>query len=130
MNRKNEVSALLSKARTAAQRGDYAGSFFNLGSALILSNQIAEAAYRKAAAFPHMWHFAPRKLGATARYSYDREQASESTQLKSTIAADRSPRAKAAPDGRSYRPDRSHTGRLQPRHIAGRVHRACHNGRL
>jgi hypothetical protein len=27
MNRKNEVSALLSKARTAAQRGDYAGYF-------------------------------------------------------------------------------------------------------
>jgi tetratricopeptide (TPR) repeat protein len=50
MNRKNEVSALLSKARAAAQQGNYAGSFFNLGSALALSDQIGEAAeaYRKA----------------------------------------------------------------------------------
>jgi hypothetical protein len=39
MNRKSEVNALLSKARTAAQRGDYAASFFNLGSALALSDQ-------------------------------------------------------------------------------------------
>jgi len=57
MNRKNEVSALLSKARTAAQRGDYAGSFFNLGSALALSDQFDEAAeaYRKAVRIaPHV----------------------------------------------------------------------------
>ena len=50
MNRKNEVSVLLSKARAAAQQGDYAASFFSLGSALALSNQFDEAAeaYRKA----------------------------------------------------------------------------------
>ena len=50
MNRKNEVSALLSKARAAEQKGDYAASFFNLGSALALSDQLDEAAeaYRKA----------------------------------------------------------------------------------
>jgi Flp pilus assembly protein TadD len=57
MNRKNEVSALLSKARTAAQRGDYAWSFFNLGSALALSDQFDEAAeaYRKAVRIaPHV----------------------------------------------------------------------------
>jgi 2-polyprenyl-3-methyl-5-hydroxy-6-metoxy-1,4-benzoquinol methylase len=49
MNRKNEVSALLSKARAAEQKGDYAASFFNLGSALALSDQFDEAAeaYRK-----------------------------------------------------------------------------------
>src|SRR5690348_15861630 len=49
MNRDKELSALLSKARTAAQRGDYAGSFVNLGSALALSDQFDEAAeaYRK-----------------------------------------------------------------------------------
>jgi 2-polyprenyl-3-methyl-5-hydroxy-6-metoxy-1,4-benzoquinol methylase len=57
MNHKDEVSALLSKARTAAQRGDYAGSFFNLGSALALSDQFDEAAeaYRKAVRIaPHV----------------------------------------------------------------------------
>jgi Flp pilus assembly protein TadD len=57
MNRKNEVNALLSKARTAAQRGDYAGSFFNLGSALALSDQFDEAAeaYHKAVRIaPHV----------------------------------------------------------------------------
>src|SRR5215469_2021417 len=50
MNRKNEVSALLSKARAAEQKGDYAASFFNLGGALALSDQFDEAAeaYRKA----------------------------------------------------------------------------------
>ena len=58
MNRKNEVSALLSKARAAEQKGDYAASFFNLGSALPLSDQLDEAAeaYRKA--------FGSRKLRA------------------------------------------------------------------
>ena len=45
--------------------------------------------------------------------------------IKSTTVADCLVRAKAAPDGRSYRPGRSHTGRRRPRHIAGRVHRAC-----
>ena len=57
MNRKNEVSGLLSKARAAAQQGDYAGSFFNLGSALALSDQFDEAAeaYRKAVRIaPHV----------------------------------------------------------------------------
>jgi 2-polyprenyl-3-methyl-5-hydroxy-6-metoxy-1,4-benzoquinol methylase len=50
MNRPREVSALLSKARAAEQQGDYAGSFFNLGSALALSDQFDEAAeaYSKA----------------------------------------------------------------------------------
>jgi 2-polyprenyl-3-methyl-5-hydroxy-6-metoxy-1,4-benzoquinol methylase len=50
MNRKNQVSALLSKARAAERKGDYAASFFNLGAALALSNQFDEAAeaYRKA----------------------------------------------------------------------------------
>ena len=57
MNRKNEVSALLSKARAAEQKGDYAASFFNLGSALALSDQFEEAAeaYRKAVRIaPHV----------------------------------------------------------------------------
>jgi 2-polyprenyl-3-methyl-5-hydroxy-6-metoxy-1,4-benzoquinol methylase len=57
MNRKNEVSALLSKARAAEQKGDYAASFFNLGNALALSDQFAEAAeaYRKAVRIaPHV----------------------------------------------------------------------------
>jgi ubiquinone/menaquinone biosynthesis C-methylase UbiE len=57
MNRKNEVSALLSKARAAEQKGDYAASFFNLGGALALSDQFEEAAeaYRKAIRIaPHM----------------------------------------------------------------------------
>jgi 2-polyprenyl-3-methyl-5-hydroxy-6-metoxy-1,4-benzoquinol methylase len=57
MNRKNEVSALLSKARAAEQKGDYAASFFNLGSALALSGQFDEAAeaYRKAVRIaPHV----------------------------------------------------------------------------
>ena len=57
MNRKNEVSALLSKARAAEQKGDYAASFFNLGSALALSDQFDEAAeaYRKAVRLaPHV----------------------------------------------------------------------------
>jgi 2-polyprenyl-3-methyl-5-hydroxy-6-metoxy-1,4-benzoquinol methylase len=57
MNRKNEVSALLSKARAAEQKGDYAASFFNLGSALALSDQFDEAAeaYRKAVRIaPHV----------------------------------------------------------------------------
>jgi 2-polyprenyl-3-methyl-5-hydroxy-6-metoxy-1,4-benzoquinol methylase len=57
MNRPRKVSALLSKARAAAQQGDYAGSFFNLGSALALSDQFDEAAeaYRKAVRFaPHV----------------------------------------------------------------------------
>jgi 2-polyprenyl-3-methyl-5-hydroxy-6-metoxy-1,4-benzoquinol methylase/tetratricopeptide (TPR) repeat protein len=57
MNRKNEVNTLLSKARAEAQQGNYAGSFFNLGSALALSDQIDEAAeaYRKAVRIaPHM----------------------------------------------------------------------------
>jgi 2-polyprenyl-3-methyl-5-hydroxy-6-metoxy-1,4-benzoquinol methylase len=50
MNRKNQVNALLSKARAAEQKGDYAASFFNLGGALALSDQFDEAAeaYRKA----------------------------------------------------------------------------------
>jgi 2-polyprenyl-3-methyl-5-hydroxy-6-metoxy-1,4-benzoquinol methylase len=50
MNRKNQVSALLSKARAAERKGDYAASFFNLGGALALSDQFDEAAeaYRKA----------------------------------------------------------------------------------
>src|SRR6516162_10355716 len=57
MNRKNEVSALLSKARVAEQKGDYAASFFDLGSALALSDQFEEAAeaYRKAVRIaPHV----------------------------------------------------------------------------
>ena len=57
MNRKNEVSALLSKARAAEQKGDYAASFFDLGSALALSDQFEEAAeaYRKAVRIaPHV----------------------------------------------------------------------------
>src|SRR5215469_10336864 len=57
MNRKKEVSALLSKARVAEQKGDYAASFFNLGSALALSDQFEEAAdaYRKAVRIaPHV----------------------------------------------------------------------------
>lgn len=50
MNRKNQVNALLSKARAAERKGDYAASFFNLGGALALSDQFNEAAeaYRKA----------------------------------------------------------------------------------
>jgi hypothetical protein len=35
---------LLSKARAAEQKGDYAAFFFNLGSALALSDQFDEAA--------------------------------------------------------------------------------------
>jgi 2-polyprenyl-3-methyl-5-hydroxy-6-metoxy-1,4-benzoquinol methylase/tetratricopeptide (TPR) repeat protein len=57
MNRKNDVSVLLSKARAAAQQGDYAASFFSLGSALAQSNQFDEAAeaYRKAVRIaPHV----------------------------------------------------------------------------
>jgi ubiquinone/menaquinone biosynthesis C-methylase UbiE len=57
MNRPREVSALLSKARAAEQQGNYAGSFFNLGSALALSDQFDEAAevYRKAVSIaPHV----------------------------------------------------------------------------
>ncbi|HEX8765590.1 MAG TPA: tetratricopeptide repeat protein, partial [Candidatus Acidoferrum sp.] len=57
MNRKDEVSTLLSKARAAEQKGDYAASFFNLGSALALSDQFNEAAeaYRKAVRLaPHV----------------------------------------------------------------------------
>jgi len=45
MNRKNEVSALLSKARAAEQKGDYAASFFNLGSALALVQTIPPGVY-------------------------------------------------------------------------------------
>jgi tetratricopeptide (TPR) repeat protein len=50
MNRKDQVNALLSKAREAERKGDYAASFFNLGGALALSDQFEEAAeaYRKA----------------------------------------------------------------------------------
>jgi 2-polyprenyl-3-methyl-5-hydroxy-6-metoxy-1,4-benzoquinol methylase len=50
MNRKNQVSTLLSKARAAERNGDFASSFFNLGAALALSDQLDEAAeaYRKA----------------------------------------------------------------------------------
>jgi 2-polyprenyl-3-methyl-5-hydroxy-6-metoxy-1,4-benzoquinol methylase/tetratricopeptide (TPR) repeat protein len=57
MKHKNEVSALLSKARAAEQKGDYAASFFNLGNALALSEQFDEAAeaYRKAVRIaPHV----------------------------------------------------------------------------
>lgn len=57
MNPRNEVNALLSKARAAAQQGDYAASFFSLGSALALSDQFDEAAeaYRKAIGIaPHV----------------------------------------------------------------------------
>ena len=35
---------MLSKARAAEQKGDYAAFFFNLGSALALSDQFDEAA--------------------------------------------------------------------------------------
>ena len=50
MNRKNQVSTLLSKARAAERKGNFASSFFNLGAALALSDQLDEAAeaYRKA----------------------------------------------------------------------------------
>jgi ubiquinone/menaquinone biosynthesis C-methylase UbiE len=50
VNDPNKVNALLARARTAAQKGDYAASFFNLGSALALSDRFEEAAeaYRKA----------------------------------------------------------------------------------
>ena len=49
MNRKKHVMVLLSQARAAERKGDYAASFFNLGSALALSDQFEEAAdaYRK-----------------------------------------------------------------------------------
>src|SRR5262249_33280853 len=36
-------------------------------------------------------------------------------------------RATTAPDAHSYRLDRIHTRPRRPRHIAGRVHRACRN---
>jgi 2-polyprenyl-3-methyl-5-hydroxy-6-metoxy-1,4-benzoquinol methylase len=57
MNRKKHVMVLLSQARAAEQKGDYAASFFNLGSALALSDQFEEAAdaYRKAVRIaPHV----------------------------------------------------------------------------
>jgi tetratricopeptide (TPR) repeat protein len=57
MNREKHVMLLLSKARAAEQKGDYAASFFNLGSALALSDQFEEAAdaYRKAVRIaPHV----------------------------------------------------------------------------
>src|SRR5262249_46792940 len=44
MSRQNAVTDLLSKARAAAQKGDYAASFFNLGSALALCDKFDEAA--------------------------------------------------------------------------------------
>ena len=49
MSRKKHVMVLLSQARAAERKGDYAASFFNLGSALALSDQFEEAAdaYRK-----------------------------------------------------------------------------------
>jgi cytochrome c-type biogenesis protein CcmH/NrfG len=67
MNRKNEVSALLSKARAAEQKGDYAASFFNLGSALALSGQFDEAAeaYRKAVRIAP--HVAAARIGQSWR---------------------------------------------------------------
>src|SRR4029077_17778367 len=57
MNRKKHVMVLLSQARAAERKGDYAASFFNLGSALALSDQFDEAAeaYRKAVRIaPHV----------------------------------------------------------------------------
>ena len=57
MNRKKHVMVLLSQARAAERKGDYAASFFNLGSALALSDQFEEAAdaYRKAVRIaPHV----------------------------------------------------------------------------
>src|SRR5215510_7705444 len=57
MSRQNAVTDLLSKARAAAQKGDYAASFFNLGSALALCDKFDEAAeaYRKAVRIaPHV----------------------------------------------------------------------------
>jgi tetratricopeptide (TPR) repeat protein len=54
MNRKNEVSALLSKARAAEEKGDYAASFFNLRSALALSDQFDEAVSQSHPYCPHV----------------------------------------------------------------------------
>ena len=39
MNRKKHVMVLLSQARAAERKGDYAASFFILGSALALSDE-------------------------------------------------------------------------------------------
>ena len=69
-------------------------------------------------------HGAYRSLARLEAIPRDGE-ASESIQLKSTTVADRLYRAKLALDGHSYRLDRSRIDRRRPRHIAGRVHRAC-----
>jgi hypothetical protein len=62
MNRKIQRFTVEGPHRGAARR--LCGSFFNLGSALTLSNQFAEAAYRKAVRITPHAAFWVQKIGS------------------------------------------------------------------